>query len=57
MTPYATLQRIVPLAERRCSESPLIIVSREVVEAGLIVGIVLAVTKGLAGSRLANCER
>ena len=31
----------------------LIIVFREVIEAGLIVGIVLAVTKGLAGSRLA----
>src|ERR1700733_14570153 len=31
----------------------LIIVFREVLEAGLIVGIVLAVTKGLAGSRLA----
>jgi high-affinity iron transporter len=31
----------------------LIIVFREVIEAGLIVGIVLAITKGLAGSRLA----
>jgi high-affinity iron transporter len=31
----------------------LIIVFREVIEAGLIVGIVLAVTKGLAGSRFA----
>jgi high-affinity iron transporter len=31
----------------------LIIVFREVIEAGLIVGIVLAVTKGLTGSRLA----
>ena len=31
----------------------LIIVFREVIEAGLIVGIVLAVTRGLAGSRLA----
>src|SRR5580692_7502733 len=31
----------------------LIIVFREIIEAGLIVGIVLAVTKGLAGSRLA----
>jgi high-affinity iron transporter len=31
----------------------LIVVFREVIEAGLIVGIVLAVTKGLAGSRLA----
>ena len=31
----------------------LIIVFREVIEAGLIVGIVLAVTKGLAGSRIA----
>ena len=31
----------------------LIIVFREVIEAGLIVGIVLAVTSGLAGSRLA----
>jgi high-affinity iron transporter len=31
----------------------LIIVFREVIEAGLIVGIVLAVTQGLAGSRLA----
>src|ERR1700722_11340345 len=31
----------------------LIIVFREVIEAGLIVGIVLAVTNGLAGSRLA----
>ena len=31
----------------------LIIVFREVIEAGLIVGIVLAVTKGLAGGRLA----
>jgi high-affinity iron transporter len=30
----------------------LIIVFREVIEAGLIVGIVLAVTKGVAGSRL-----
>jgi len=30
----------------------LIIVFREVIEAGLIVGIVLAVTQGLAGSRL-----
>jgi high-affinity iron transporter len=30
----------------------LIIVFREVIEAGLIVGIVLAVTKGIAGSRL-----
>src|ERR1700760_63269 len=30
----------------------LIIVFREVIEAGLIVGIVLAVTKGLRGSRL-----
>src|SRR5947209_590037 len=29
----------------------LIIVFREVIEAGLIVGIILAVTKGLAGSR------
>jgi high-affinity iron transporter len=32
----------------------LIIVFREVIEAGLIVGIVLAVTKGLAGSRVAT---
>ena len=32
----------------------LIIVFREVIEAGLIVGIVLAVTKGLAGSRVAE---
>ena len=31
----------------------LIIVFREVIEAGLIVGIVLAVTRGLAGGRLA----
>src|ERR1700693_4489048 len=31
----------------------LIIVFREIIEAGLIVGIVLAVTKGLAGSRFA----
>src|SRR5271168_64129 len=31
----------------------LIIVFREIIEAGLIVGIVLAVTKGLAGSRIA----
>src|SRR5579863_1476502 len=31
----------------------LIIVFREVIEAGLIVGIVLVVTKGLAGSRIA----
>ena len=31
----------------------LVIVFREVIEAGLIVGIVMAVTKGLAGSRLA----
>ena len=31
----------------------LIIVFREVIEAGLIVGIVLAVTRGLRGSRLA----
>ena len=31
----------------------LIIVFREVIEAGLIVGIVLAVTKGLVGSRIA----
>src|SRR6201996_272304 len=31
----------------------LIIVFREVIEAGLIVGIVLAVTKGLAGGRFA----
>src|ERR1700693_5866645 len=31
----------------------LIIVFREVIEAGLIVGIVLAVTKGFAGSRIA----
>ena len=30
----------------------LIIVFREVIEAGLIVGIVMAVTKGIAGSRL-----
>ncbi len=30
----------------------LIIVFREVIEAGLIVGIILAVTKGVAGSRL-----
>ena len=30
----------------------LVIVFREVIEAGLIVGIVLAVTRGLAGSRL-----
>ncbi len=30
----------------------LIIVFREVIEAGIVVGIVLAVTKGLAGSRL-----
>src|ERR1700761_9363311 len=32
----------------------LIIVFREIIEAGLIVGIVLAVTKGLAGSRVAT---
>src|ERR1700675_2008959 len=31
----------------------LIIVFREIIEAGLVVGIVLAVTKDLAGSRLA----
>src|SRR5271154_2184623 len=30
----------------------LIIVFREVIEAGIIVGIILAVTKGIAGSRL-----
>src|ERR1700761_1962503 len=30
----------------------LIIVFREVIEAGIIVGIVMAVTKGLPGSRL-----
>ena len=30
----------------------LIIVFREVIEAGLIVGIVMAVTKGMAGTRL-----
>ena len=30
----------------------LIIVFREVIEAGLIVGIVMAVTKGMAGTRV-----
>ena len=30
----------------------LIIVFREVIEAGIIVGIIMAVTKGVAGSRL-----
>ena len=30
----------------------LIIVFREVIEAGIIVGIVMAVTKGVRGSRL-----